>query len=137
MMAKHGFGLQQVLNYRKEIEKVSKVEFATAKNAFDLASERLQREEDKARALARELNDKQSTGILAKDLQLYADFTRKQSNDIKQQRRTVDSLDQKVTEKREELLCAAKEKKVLESFKDKQLKAFSQQQSEKERNFLD
>ena len=136
-MAKHGFKLQQVLNYRKEIEKVRKIEFAAAKNEHELAAERLQREEEKARELARELIDRQSVGMLAQELQLYADFTRMQRDNIKRQRQDVDSLDRKVTEKREELLTAAKEKKVLETYKDKRLTALRQQLAEKERNFLD
>ena len=137
MIAKNGFSLQQVLNYRKEVEKVRKGEFVTAKNALESATDRLQREETKARQLSDELTDKQANGMLAYELQLYSDFSRKQRDQIRQQRQTVDQLDRQVDEKREELLTATKEKKVLETYKEKQVKAHRQAQSEKERLFMD
>lgn len=136
-MAKNGFGLQQVLNYREEIEKARKLEFAVAKSELETAADRLLREEDKARQLSEELTGKQAAGMLAYELQLYSDFSRKQRDQIVLQRETVDYLDQMVSEKREELLLAAKDKKVLETYKDKQVKAHRQEQAEKERLFLE
>jgi flagellar protein FliJ len=137
MMAKKGFGLQQVLNYRQEMEKARKIEFAAAKNELETAAGQLQQEEEKSRQLTAELTGKQAAGMLAYELQLYADFSRKQRDQIKRQRETVDHLDQKMTEKREELLSAAKEKKVLETYKDKQVKAHRLALAEKERLLLD
>ena len=136
-MAKNGFGLQQVLNYRKEIEKARKLEFTVAKNELETAADRLLREEDKARQLSEELTGKQAVGMLAYELQLYSDFSRKQRDQIVLQRETVDYLDQMVSEKREELMSAAKDKKVLETYKDKQVKAHRQDLAEKERLFLE
>jgi flagellar protein FliJ len=136
-MAKNGFGLQQVLNYRKEIEKARKLEFTAAKSELETAADRLQLEEDKARQLSDELTGKQAAGMLAYELQLYSDFSRKQRDQILLQRETVNYLDQMVSEKREELMSAAKEKKVLETYKDKQVKAHRQEQAEKERLFLE
>ena len=136
-MAKNGFGLQQVLNYRKEIEKVRKIEFVSAKHELETAAARLQRQEEQARQLSEELTDKQTSGMLAYELQLYADFSHRQRLEIRQQREDVDQLDRKVTTKREELLSAAKDKKVLETYKEKQVKAHQHTLAEKERLFLD
>jgi flagellar protein FliJ len=137
MMAKKGFGLQQVLNYRQEIERARKIEFAAAKNELETAAGQLQQEEEKSRQLSAELTGKQAAGMLAYEMQLYADFSRKQRDQIQQQRETVDCLGLKMTEKREELLSAAKEKKVLETYKEKQVKAHRLVMAEKERLFLD
>ena len=137
MKKKRGFELEQVLNFRQEVEKMHKLEFSAAKSELEKAAERLRREEDEAGRLARELCGKQSAGILATELQLYADFSLKKSREIKTQRQTVNSLDKKVAEKRETLLNAAKEKKVLETFKDKKTTAHKRHLAEKERIVLD
>jgi flagellar FliJ protein len=123
-MQKTGFKLQQVLNYRKEVEKVKTVEFSDAKREF-------------AARLAEELASRQAEGIDARDLQMYANFFTKKNQDISSQREHVDSLDRRVTDKREKLLHAAKEKKVLESYKDRKVMADKKEISAKERDFLD
>ena len=83
------------------------------------------------------MTGKQSEGMLAYELQLYAEFSMRHKNEIEQHKETVNYLDQKVTEKRDELLVAAKDKKVLESYKEKQAVIHRQQIAEKERQFLD
>ena len=70
-------------------------------------------------------------------MQLYADFSRRKKNDINSHRVEVDTLDRKVAEKRETLLSASKEKKVLQTFKDKKVMAHKQEMAGRERNFLD
>jgi flagellar FliJ protein len=136
-MQKTGFKLQQVLNYRKEVEKVKTVEFSDAKREFESAAERLQREEEHAARLAEELASRQVEGIDARDLQMYNNFFTKKNQDISSQREHVDSLDRRMTDKREKLLHAAKEKKVLESYKDRKVMADKKEMSAKERDFLD
>lgn len=137
MMQRQGFHLQQVLNYRKEVEKVRKVEFATAKHEFESATDRLQRDEDEADRLGVELNNKQAVGISANELQMYADFFQRKRVDIQFQRVQVDSLGRQMTERREVLLDAAKDKKALELLKERQMLALRREMAEKERAFLD
>ncbi|WP_298431936.1 flagellar export protein FliJ [Geobacter sp.] len=137
MMHKHGFQLQQVLNYRKEVEKVRKVEFAVAKREFESATELLDRHEAEADRARVEYNNKQAAGITASELQMYGDFFRRKSSDIQLQRHQVDTLGREMTEKREVLLDAAKEKKALELLKEKQMLAFRREMAEKERTFLE
>lgn len=136
-MEKKGFKLQQVLNFRKEVEKARSLELAEAKRELEKASERLLIEEQRAARIAEELAARQSEGIDSSELLLYSNFIRKKNGDIKQQRQEVDILDVKVAERREILLDAAKEKKVLESFKEKKVAADRKELSVKERDFLD
>lgn len=136
-MPKDGFRLQQVLNYRREVEKARKQELAVVRSEFENATRRLRSEEEKAERLACELKEKETAGILALEFQLYAEFSRKQSSEIRTQREVVSTLNEEVEEKREILLSAAKDKKVLESFKDKTNAAHRLDVAAKERNFLD
>jgi flagellar FliJ protein len=136
-MRKKIFGLEKVLDFRNEMEKVRKAEFAMARHEFEQAHERLHREEERIDRLGTEFMDRQLEGISAMELRLYSDFFRKKESDIKAQRQVVTALDVTVTEKREILVDASRDKKVLEELKKKKIKAFKQDMDEKERAFLD
>lgn len=136
-MQKRGFKLQQVLNYRREVEKIRSIELADAKRELDRAAERLKREEQHAEKVSEEFATKQVVGIDASEMLMYSNFINKKNRVIKEQRQEVDALDLNVVAKRETLLDAAKEKKVLEIFKDKKLEAHKKELSVKERDFID
>lgn len=136
-MAKMIFGLEKVLMYRKEMEKVRKSEFNSAQQEFDGACERLDFEENRVDRLNSELQDRQREGITAMELQLYADFFRRKTVDIKLHRMETANLNDKMTEKRDILVEAAREKKVLEILKDKKTLAHNRELLGKERIFLE
>ena len=136
-MAKHTFALEQVLNYRKEVERMRTLELVAARQEFEKASDLLEREEKKVVSLNTEFLDRQRDGISAMELQIYADFFQRKSKDIKRQRLEADTLNSRMEEKRDILIGAAKEKKVLESLKEKKVLAQKRELSEKERAFLE
>jgi flagellar FliJ protein len=136
-MAKMGFRLEQVLNYRKEVEKVRTLELVTARQEFEGACERLKQEERKVDHLNTEFLERQRAGISVMDLQLYADFFQRKSADIKLQRLEADNLNSRMTEKQTILVKAALEKKVLESLKDKKTLAHKREMVVKEQAFLE
>lgn len=136
-MQKKGFKLQQVLNFRKDMEKARSIELAEAKRELDDAEEILSREEHHAAQVAKELAGKEIAGITACEFLMYSNFFHKKSQDIKLQRQEVVTLDMKVAERREVLLDASKDKKVLETFKDKKVAADRKLLSIKERDFID
>uniref|UniRef100_A0A831UBE0 Flagellar FliJ protein n=1 Tax=Geobacter metallireducens TaxID=28232 RepID=A0A831UBE0_GEOME len=137
MMHSNGFQLQKVLNYRKEIEKVRKIEFDAAKREFENAAEVLERHRAEADRARVEYNNKQASVVNAAELQMYADFFRRKTGDIQSQSLQVDSLGREMTERREVLMDAAKDKKALELLKEKQLAALRRERAEKERAFLE
>jgi len=132
-MRKREFRLDTVLNYRKEMEKVRRLEFAEAEQQLQNASVRLKSEEEAADRLELEFMDRQKEGISGLDLHLYSFFFRKKNTDIKKQRKHVSNLHNEVTEKRETLIDAAKSKKVLESLEKKNHMAWQREIAEKEK----
>ena len=136
-MAGPEFRLEQVLKFRKEIEKMHQVELAAAKQQHESARDRLKNEKAALEALAQELSQRQLTGIDAKDLQLYGNFSRRKTQEIHEMRHSLTALEKAVQEKREALLAAAKEKKALEVFKEKKMRDLRMEQLCKERAFLD
>jgi len=136
-MAGHEFRLEQVLKFRKEVEKMHQLELAAARQQQDGARERLKSEKGAMEALEREFSLRQLAGIDAKDLQLYGDFTMRKTQEIQSIRDSLPGLEKAVQERRDALLVAAKEKKALEVFKEKKMRDLRLEQMNRERAFLD
>ena len=137
MAGQHEFRLEQVLKFRKEIEKMHQLELAAAKQQHDSAREKLKNEKGAMQALAQEFSQRQLDGIEAKDLQLYGDFTLRKTQEIQTIRDSLPGLEKVVQERREALLVAAKEKKALEVFKEKKMRDLRMEQLNRERAFMD
>ncbi|MDD2897296.1 MAG: flagellar export protein FliJ [Desulfuromonadaceae bacterium] len=136
-MAGKTFELEQVLVYRREMEKARKQDFATAKQSFEHASTELQREEELVMILTREFQRCQQNIACIDDLRMYADFFARKREQIKQHKERVECLNLIMIEKRSDLMEASKDKKVLESLKEKKTAEFRQEMATKERNFFD
>jgi len=136
-MAGKIFELEQVLVYRREMEKLRKQEFATAKQGLELAHHELRREEELVELLAKEFRCCQQDIGCIDDLQMYSVFFTRKREEIRQQKERIEQLNQVMVEKRSDLMDASKEKKVLESLKEKKTAEFRQEMATKERNFLD
>lgn len=136
-MADKSFKLEQVLSYRGEMEKLCKQEFATAKQGLEKANDDLLREEEHVNELTQEFCDRQQDLDCIDDMRMYSDFFARKREEIKNQKERVEQLDREMNERREELLEATKDKKVLESLKQKKSDEFRQEMLQKERNFLD
>lgn len=136
-MAGHEFRLEQVLKFRKEVERIHQLELLAARQRHEMANDRLCCEEKAIEELDREFSQRQMEGIQAGDLQLFGDYRLRKRTEINRIKEELPALEQAVQEKRESLIAAAKEKKVLEIFKQKKLHALRAEQLEKERNFMD
>ena len=136
-MAGKIFELEQVLIYRREMEKLRKQEFAAAKQGLEQADQELKREEELVKLLSNEyVRCQQDIGCID-DIRMYSDFFARKREEIRLQKERIECLDQIATEKRFDLMEASKEKKVLESLKEKKAAEFRQETATKERNFLD
>jgi flagellar FliJ protein len=136
-MASKIFELEQVLTYRREMERLRKQEFAAARQVLEQASQELMREEDLVNLLTEEFQRCQQEIVCIDDMQLYTNFFARKRDEIKQQKERIESLDVIANEKRSDLMEASKDKKVLESLKEKKAAEFRQEMATKERNFLD
>ena len=131
------FRLEQVLKFRKEVEKMHQLELAAARQQHETARERLKHEKSAMQVLEQEFSQRQLDGIDAKDLQLYGDFSMRKTREIQTLREALPGLERVVQERREALLTAAKEKKALEVFKEKKMRDLRLEQLNRERAFLD
>ncbi len=137
MSSKKGFELHQVLNYRTDLERLRKQEFAAARQDLDQASDKLEQQRNEAATLARDFAERNGQLNSVVELQLYADFFTRKREEIKQQQERVTALDRILEDRRDDLVQATKDKKVLEALKVKKMQAFRQEMQRKERDFLD
>lgn len=137
MSSKKGFELHQVLNYRSDLERLRKQEFAAARQDLDQASDKLEQQRSEAAVLARDFAERNGQLNSVVELQLYADFFARKREEIKQQQERVTALDRVLENRRDDLVQATKDKKVLEALKEKKMQAFQQEMQRKERDFLD
>ena len=136
-MASKQFELEQVLKYRTEIERERKQEFAVAKQNLEHACELLSQEVDQLEGLSKEFCNRQGELDSIEDLRMYSDFFIRKRVEIKDHKEQVDHLGHVVSDRRETLLDASKDKKVLESLKDKKAKEFRMAMDKKEQEFMD
>jgi len=137
MAVKKQFELQPVLNYRAELEKLRKQEFALAKQDLDAAADKLEQEKSEAAQLAEEFSKRQQEINSIYEMQLYADFFARKREEMKEQQRRIEALDRVLEDRREDLVQATKEKKVMERLKEKQKEEFRKEQAYKEGLLLD
>jgi flagellar FliJ protein len=68
---------------------------------------------------------------------MYADFLTRKRGEIKTKKEQIEQLDLVMNDCRMDLLEASRDKKVLESLKEKKKLEFRNEMAHKERNFLD
>lgn len=136
-MADKVFELEQVLMYRREMEKLRKQEFAAAKHGLEQANQELERKEAYVRNLTQEFNRCQHNFECIDEIRMYSAYFDRKQVEIEQQKDHIEYLDQLTAEKRSDLMEASKEKKMLETLKEKKTTEFRQDIATKERNFLD
>jgi flagellar FliJ protein len=136
-MAGKTFELEQVLTYRREMEKLRKQDFATARQECEQANQELKREEELLELLTKEFERSQQEIGCIDEMRMYSDFFARKREVIKQQKEQLERLDMVMNAKRSDLMEASKEKKVLESLKEKKAEEFRLDTAIKERNFLD
>lgn len=136
-MASKQFELEQVLKYRLEVERLRRQDFAVAKQGFENAHEQLEREVAQTQDLSLEFIHRQGDLGSIEELRRYSDFFARKRVEIRTQREQVDQLGRVMKERRDTLLDATRDKKVLESLKEKKAQEFRLEMDQKEQAFMD
>ncbi len=131
------FSLEPVLRHRKIIEEELQKEMAVLKRR--LISEQaalLDLEKTKSRCL-RELQEKQVRGIRAPEISLYSDFIGRVTIQMESQQKKVLGLENTVHKKREKLVKAMKDRKMVDQLKKNRLMVFEKNERRKEQKWID
>lgn len=136
-MAGKKFELEQVLSYRREIEKVRKLDFVSAKLELEHAHDVLSQHESHVDELTKEFSLRQTELSSIEEMRSYVVFFARKREDIKNQKERIGLLGSVMSDRRDDLLDATRDKKVLESLKEKNAREFKLEMAQKERAFLD
>jgi flagellar FliJ protein len=132
------FKLEPLLRHRKRIEEKIQIELADLKTAYGKAQKRLDSlHHAKSRNEEEILNKYKKGKTSLSEIILYVYYINKLKKDIKQQREVVKKLEERIEDKRKELLKASQERKIIEKLKENSENDYIRSILRKERIFLD
>ena len=132
----YNFNLESVLNHRKLVEENLQKELAILRLSLVDEREKLGKYKESRSKFLEELKRKQEEGTTISDVFLYLPFIEQLSKDIEKQKKNVLELENDVEQKRLDLVEATKKKKTLEKLKEKGLKAYKEEITKNEQEFL-
>jgi flagellar FliJ protein len=130
------FPLEPVLSHRSFIEENLQKELAMLNKLLSLEKNKLRSYRKAKYEFLSELQKKEKEGITISEIVLYFSFVERLSNDIVKQRDRIFEAEKKVDQKRNELIEAMKNRKILEKLKEKKGEAYRQEVMKKEMRFL-
>lgn len=126
------FNLEALLQHRKFIEESKQKDFASIQFEFEQEKKHLQSLKKKQTDLATELRERQNQGLRPQEFFIYRTYTLRLYEEIETQQERVNEFEIKVNIARNHLLSAAKDRKTMETLKEKKKKEFMQRISKKE-----
>ena len=130
------FSLEPVLKYRKLLEEDLQKDFAVLKRQLLDEKVRLSNFEQVRDRFRGELQQKQMKSFNVSDILLYTDFLQEVSKEIEKQSKKILEAEKRVDHKREELVGAMKNRKIIDRLREKGLKAHVQELSKKEQSLM-
>jgi flagellar FliJ protein len=131
------FRLAPVLRYREWIEEEKKWQLYTLAEARNLLAATIEQLRGLAAALAREMDQQAGRLLTVFDLRLQGAFLEQLERRIKEQQELLAAADQMIREKREEVIEADKQVKVLERLKERLRQRHRYEEGKAEQKLLD
>jgi flagellar FliJ protein len=131
------FNLEALLNHRRYLVEVLQKELADLKIRLDAEKDKLWVLRQKKRKTVMQLQEKQTDGRPASEIKLYIDFVEQLSIKMEAQRQKVLNAERNFSLKRQDLVAAMKNRKILDRLKEKGLQAYELKQLKKERSLMD
>lgn len=135
MDEKRKFRLQKVLEVREIVEKDKIKALSAANRKLQLEKQRMKKLKETIHSIAAEINRVQAANVHR--MSNHHDHLKTLLQEVYEQRHVIFTLQQEVEKKRSELLQATKDKKVLQTLKEKTLVALQAEEKKREQNALD
>lgn len=136
-MPRYRSKLDAVLKLRKRREEAVQEEFIEIKHDHDTAEDQLRRLHREFEAALKDLAEQQAKGIAPCELDLYYHLIKQQYDRLEERRKALQRLADQCERKRQDLLEATREKKVVEKIEEKRKEIFLKDLEKKERDLLD
>jgi flagellar FliJ protein len=129
--------MESVLNYRRNLEEQAITELRQAQTALEQEERRLNLMESVWRKSAEDLKKQQSTVSDPREILLYHHFLQQMALEIEAQQHRMAEVVQEYNGRREILLAAATEKKIMEKLKEKQEELMKTEAKKQDRKAMD
>ena len=137
-MKKFRFRLQKVMEYKEEIEKQRKLELSKSKQRVYDEEEKLKQLRRRDSACRKQIQEKgMAERIDPREMDLYYQYLKVLEAQMKHQNGCILGAKEVMEEKRQILLEATKERKILEKLKEKKHVEYSSDMARRERFVLD
>ncbi len=136
-MKKFNFRLQRVLEIKQTIEDVKRRNFNEARQLLETEQNKLADFKAKEISYRDKLNKKRIEGASLEIIRMYYKFFSALSTMLQYQKRRIIAAQEEVDKRRNILLEAVRERRVLENLKEKKLLEYNYEANREEQNFLD
>ena len=131
------FRLEGVLNYRRQIEENLERELADINKLLDIENKRLISYKEERDRYQEEFRRRQVEGIGVDEIKLYFDFLDGLDKMIQDQDKIVSAVCKRADLKREELITAMKNRKILETIRERKCGEYQKKEIKSEQGLLD
>jgi flagellar FliJ protein len=131
------FKLQTVLDHRQFIEDNLKKEFADIRQQALAARQELETLKKKEMNTAAVLKQEQAAGLSSAQVVAYQAYLNRLAVRMDRQALLINEIEEKESQKQDELLDAMKKRQILEKLKDQGLDRYRASMSQKEMKFID
>ena len=133
----YNFKLQTVLDHRQFIEDNLKKEFADIRQQAVAARQELETMKRKEMNTAAALKQEQAAGLSSAQVVAYHAYLNRLADRMERQALRIHEIEEKESQKQDELLDAMKKRQILEKLKDQGLDRYHATMSQKEMKFID
>lgn len=131
------FQLESVMNCRKAAEEKALTEFSDEKRDLEKERQQLVRIQEHKVSLIGQLRDIRKDGLKADEIALFMDYMRQVQARLADQEKVVRQAAERVSLKREALLAAVKDRKVMETLKARKLHEYIAENNKAEQKQMD
>lgn len=131
------FKFEAILNYRKQIEDACQQDFARSKKQWEKEREKLGRHYELWEKSMEEWRATQKDSVSILEVDLYQKYMVRLKREVREQLERVRDCLEKMGKKRDILLNARKDKKIMERLEEYHFTEYSKDRSKKEKKFFD
>lgn len=131
------FRFQSILEYRKNLAEEIQQEFSAGREKLSKEVKRLFDIQAQIAVLNRKFQKKLDEKVYPAEIGLHQKFLQTMIKEEKNQKRKIRELELKLEKKRQELLRATQEKKIMEKLKQKDMSARQKKQLSEDQKILD
>lgn len=131
------FKFESVLNYRRQIEDTCQQDFAISKNQWETETRKLEDYYELWKKCLFEWRGIQGDSVSIREIDLYQKYMLRLKSEITKQAERVKDCLQEMEEKREILLGAIKDKKMMEKLEEYHMTSYRRDQANREKKFVD